>query len=294
MEENIVDVWMQHPCKKFMTEEMFESLFRWNRIDPKVFQDEHYPLYRPDFTLKSMDKSGIEKGLICAWYGPKGPMITNEQVLELCRAHPTRFAGVASADIRDPVKAVRQIRHYVKDCGFVAVRILPWLWEKCPSDRLFYPIYAECVQLGVPLCLQVGQTGPLRSSEMGRPIPYLERVALDFPDLVIVGGHIGDPWVREMIYLCTKFPNIYIDTSAYKPSRYPSELVAYMRGRGSKKVLFGSNYPMLDHQSILAQLGVLKLSPKASSAFLRENAQRVFKLNNDISSRKDLKPDSHL
>jgi len=281
MDGGIIDAWMQHPCKRFMTEDMFGSLLRWNRIDPKVFESENCPLYRAESTLKSMNKAGVVKGLISAWYGPEGPLITNEQVHKLCQAHPTRFAGVASADIRDPVKAVREVRHWVKDCGFVGVRILPWLWEKFPSDRLFYPLYTECVELGVPICLQVGHTGPLRSSEMGRPIPYLERVALDFPELVIVGGHIGDPWVREMIYLCTKFPNVYIDTSAYKPSRYPHELVEYMRGRGRKKVLFGSNYPMLNHDSIVSQLDLLKLESNARNYFLRENAQRVFKLGDE-------------
>ena len=87
------------------------------------------------------------------------------------KAHPNRFYGIASADIRNPVKAVKEIRKCILEYGFVGVRILPWLWEKFPDDRLFYPIYTECVNLGVPLCLQVGHTGPLRPSEFGKPIP---------------------------------------------------------------------------------------------------------------------------
>ncbi|HET7014867.1 MAG TPA: amidohydrolase family protein [Streptosporangiaceae bacterium] len=67
-------------------------------------------------------------------------------------------------------------------------------------------LYAECVELGIPFCLQVGHTGPLRSSEPGRPISYLDNVALEFPELIIVGGHIGFPWTAEMISLATKYP----------------------------------------------------------------------------------------
>ncbi|CAE7025308.1 unnamed protein product [Symbiodinium sp. CCMP2456] len=99
----------------------------------------------------------------------------------------------------------------------------------------------------------------MRPSDMGRPIPYLEQVLLDFPDLVVVAGHIGAPWLDEMLFLAGKFPNLYIDTSAYLPSRYPHALVEYMRGRGAKRVLYGSNYPMIQHQAIQQQLTNLNL-----------------------------------
>jgi len=82
----------------------------------------------------------------------------------------------------------------------------------------------------VPFCLQVGHTGPLMSSEFGRPIPYLEHVLLEFPDLVVVGGHIGAPWTQEIISLATKFPNLYIDTSAYKAKRYPADFDGIIAG----------------------------------------------------------------
>lgn len=216
---------------------------------------------------------------------PQGALITNSEVLAVCRAHPERFCGVASADIRDPVAAVREIRRCVTDEGFVAVRVLPWLWGRYATDALFYPIYAECVQLGVPLCLQVGQTGPLRPSEFGKPIPYLEQILLDFPDLTVVGGHIGDPWTREMIFLCGKFPNLFIDTSAYTPQRYPTELVEFMKSRrGRRRVMYGSNFPMIQHATIHGELEGLGLDAEGLELFLRGNAARVFKLSH-VASR---------
>jgi predicted TIM-barrel fold metal-dependent hydrolase len=113
-------------------------------------------------------------------------------------------------------------------------------------DRGYYSLYAACVDLGVPFFTQVGHTGPLRPSKTGRPIPYVDQFALDFPELVIVAGHIGYPWIEEMIAVARKREHVYIDTSAYTARRYPRELVAYMQSRGGRqKVLFGSNYPML-------------------------------------------------
>lgn len=273
-----VDAWMQHPTKRFMTDDIFTSLLRWNRLDPAQFQQGEHPIYSTQMSLSSMESGLVEAGLISAWYSPQGPMISNEDVRNACEAHPGRFFGVASGDIRDPVRCVQEIRNFVKNHGFVAVRILPWLWQKYANDPLFYPIYTACVELGVPLCLQVGQTGPMRPSDMGRPIPYLEQVLLDFPDLVVVAGHIGAPWLDEMLFLAGKFPNLYIDTSAYLPSRYPHALVEYMRGRGAKRVLYGSNYPMIQHQAIQQQLTNLNLEDDKMRLFLRENAHRVFRL----------------
>lgn len=146
------------------------------------------------------------------------------------------------------------------------------------NDRRYYPLYVSCVELDVPFCTQVGHTGPLRTSETGRPIPYLDDVALDFPELVIVGGHIGYPWTEEMIALARKYPNVYIDTSAYTTRRYPDELVEYLRGRGRKKVLFGTNFPMITAERALADFASLDLDEEATSLFLGVNAKRVFKL----------------
>jgi len=116
-------------------------------------------------------------------------------------------------------------------------------------------------------------------SEPGRPIPYLDDVAREFPDLKIVGGHIGYPWTNEMIALATKYPNVYIDTSAYTIKRYPQELVTFLTTNGKKKVLFGSNYPMLTPAQCLQGLDKLFLDDTTKSLFLHDNAVKVFNIN---------------
>ncbi len=149
------------------------------------------------------------------------------------------------------------------------------LWKLPPTDRLFYPVYAACCDLGVPFCTQIGHTGPLMPSEVGRPI-YLDRVALDFPELVIVAGHIGYPWTDEAVAVATKHANVYIDTSAWTVRRYPAPLVDWLRANGARKVLFGSNYPMIAPAKALEGLDDLDLSPETRALFLGGNAQRVY------------------
>jgi uncharacterized protein len=224
-----------------------------------------------------MDAAGVDKAILSAWHGPQGALISNDEVAAHVEAHPDRFAGLASVDIAKPMAAVRELRHRVTEQGFKGLRVLPWLWETPPTDRRLYPLYAACVELGVPFCTQVGHTGPLRPSEVGRPIPYIDQVAIDFPELVIVGGHIGYPWTEEMVAVARKHANVYIDTSAYTVRRYPPELVAYARtNSGSRKVLFGSNWPMIAPARALEGLDELELADR--EAFLGGNASRVFAL----------------
>jgi uncharacterized protein len=232
----------------------------------------------PDELVAEMDAAGVDVLLLSAWHRPGGWVVSNDDVSEFTTAHPDRFAGLASVNLADPMAAVRELRRAVQELGFVGLRVVPWLWELPPDDRLYYPLYVACVELGIPFCTQVGHTGPLKPSETGRPVPYLDRVALDFPELVIVGGHIGYPWTNEMIGVVWKHDNVYLDTSAYLPRYYPAELVHFMNTYGQGKVMFGTNWPQLRHDRALAQLDGLGLTDAAREEFLGGAAARVFKL----------------
>jgi predicted TIM-barrel fold metal-dependent hydrolase len=227
-----------------------------------------------------MDAAGVDFGLLSAWTAPhQPPLISNEEVAGWVAEHPSRFAGLAAVNLNKPMEAVRELRRCVSDLGFRGLRVVPWLWEAPPTDRRYYPLYAACVELGVPFFTQVGHTGPLRPSETGRPIPYIDQVAIDFPELVIVGGHIGYPWTEEMIAVCRKHENVFIDTSAYLPSRYPRELLRYMAERsGRHKVLFGTNFPMVGHAQALGGVGELGLDNEVRELFLHGNAERLLRL----------------
>lgn len=268
----IIDAWAQHPTLRHSQDPVFESLRRWTKAPVPA---EPMPL---SDTLAAMDAAGVAKSLICAWEAPRRTMISNDEVAGFVAEAPDRLVGVGSVDISRPMGAVREVRRCVQQLGFVAIRVLPWLWELPPTDRRFYPVYAACCELSVPFCTQIGHTGPLMPSEVGRPI-YLDQVALDFPELKIVGGHIGYPWTDEAIAVATKHDNVFIDTSAYTVRRYPLALVEFMRSHGRHKVLFGTNWPMIAPTKALDGLDTLGLDDEARRCFLADNARRVFALN---------------
>lgn len=270
---DVVDAWAQHPTPRHIGDPVFESLRRWTRSD-----NAEPPADLPvSMTLNAMDEGGVSTALISAWYAPKNIMISNDEVASFVAQSEGRLVGVGSVDISRPMEAVSEVRRCVRELGFKAIRVLPWLWEIPPTDRRFYPVYVACCDLGVPFCTQIGHTGPLMPSEVGRPV-YLDQVALDFPDLTIVGGHIGYPWTDEAIAVATKHENFFIDTSAYTVRRYPPQLVDYMKSHGKKKVLFGTNFPMISPARALDGLGELGLSNEVRSLFLADNARRVFGL----------------
>ncbi len=248
---------------------MFDSLRRWTKTPAPAAE---LPV---SATLACMDEASVDRMLISAWVGPRSVMISNDEVAGFVAQAPNRLTGIGSADISRPMDAVREARRCVEKLGFKGMRVLPWLWEAPPTDRRFYPLFAACVELGVPFCTQIGHTGPLMPSEPGRPL-YLDQVALDFPELIIVAGHIGYPWTDEAIAVATKHENVYLDTSAYTTRRYPAALVEFMRGHGRGKVLFGSNYPMITPAKALEGLDDLRLDEESKRLFLGRNASRVF------------------
>lgn len=226
-----------------------------------------------------MDAAGIERICLTTWARPGKYVTTNDRIREFVAEYPDRIVGVASVNLENPVEAVRELDRAVRELGFKALRVIPWLWNRPPNDKLYYPLYVKCIELDIPFCTQVGHTGPLMPSEPGRPIPYLDEVALTFPELRILGGHIGYPWTDEMIALAWKHEHVYIDTSAYLPKYYPPQLLHFMNSYGQDKVLFGTNFPMLALEKCAAQARELPLKPEAKMKFLRENARRVYKLD---------------
>ena len=267
----IIDAWGQHPTLRHGQDPIFDSLRRWTKTAAPA---EQLPVAA---TIKLLDEGRVDRMLSSAWYAPRNVMISNDEVAGFVAQSGGRLVGVGGCDIAQPMVAVREIRRAVEQLKFKAIRVLPWLWEVPPIDRRFYPVYAACCELGVPFCTQIGHTGPLMPSEVGRPI-YLDQVALDFPELKIVAGHIGYPWTEEAIAVATKHENVFIDTSAYTVKRYPPALADYMRGHGRSKVMFGTNYPMITPAKALEGLETLGLDAEAKAMFLGGNAQRVFRL----------------
>ncbi len=166
------------------------------------------------------------------------------------------------------------------DPNLVGVHITPSPWGLPPNDRWYYPLYAKCSELRLALFAYVGMPGPLWPMGPNDPV-HLDDVALAFPDLTIIAHHIGDPWTDMAVRLAARHPNFYICTSAWVPKAYPPALMAFMAGRwhgtpGCEKVVFASDYPLLDLQRTVRSARALALPDAGLASILHGNAQRLF------------------
>lgn len=270
----IIDAWAQ-PARRDAFEKLPEvaRLFKQSGSSHLIENG-----LTPAQIVAEMDRAGIRTLMLSAWHRPGISIYSNDLIAEMIAEFPDRFVGVAAVNLEKPVEAVRELDRAVKQFGFKALRVIPWLWKLPPNDKLYFPLYVKCIELDIPFCTQVGHTGPLMPSETGRPVPYLDEVALVFPELKIVAGHIGHPWTDEMIGVAWKHENVYIDTSAYLPRYYPPQLLHYLKTYGQDKVMFGTNFPMLSLEKCVQQVNELGLADDVKAKFLFENAQRVFKL----------------
>lgn len=240
-----------------------------------------------DEMLRRMDAAGIEKSfLVAAKCGPVGPTacyrLPPEMVAGAVAAHPDRFLGLIGVDPTEGMAGVREMEHAITELGFVGAHSYPHWFEIAPNHARYYPFYAKCVELDVPIQLQVGQsmiydpTYPRRS--VGQPIT-LDDVACDFPELKLIGIHVGIPWTEEMIAMAWKHKNVYIASDAHSPKYWPEAFKHYIRSYGQDKVLFGTDFPVLDFERTRTEIEALDLPEGAKRKFLRDNALRVYGLD---------------
>lgn len=220
--------------------------------------------------LAQMDAAGVERAIITMDGGDPGP------VHEIARAFPGKFLCAAVVDPHAGIAALRQIDRLARDHDLRLVRLIPFLVNRPPNDKVYYPIYAKCIELGIPVSVNTGIPGPPMPAEPQRPL-YLDEVCLFWPDLVLVMAHGADPWWGEAIRLMLKYPNLYMMTSAYAPKYLPDELLRFMNTRGREKVMFASDHPVLSFERCLSEAEALPLREGVLDAYLRGNALRVFR-----------------
>lgn len=236
--------------------------------------------------LRDMDAAGIERAFLIATKTgrlglPGSWHLPYEMIAEAVRRFPKRFYGLAGLDPTEGMAGVRALEHAIRDLGFIGAHFYPHWFELAPDHAKWYPFYAKCVELDVPVQLQVGQSliyaPEQRLRSVGRPIA-LDAVACDFPELKLIGIHVGIPWTDEMIAMAWKHPNVYIGCDAHSPKYWPAAFVQYLNTYGQDKVLFGTDYPVLDFGRTREEIEALGLREEPKRKLLRDNALRVYKL----------------
>jgi uncharacterized protein len=184
-----------------------------------------------------------------------GLWVPNEVIADYVRQHPDKMVGWASVDPTQP-GYMEEFERCIHDLGLKGLKLGPVYQHFDPMDRQFWPLFALCEKLDLPIMWHQGTTFPSRAKlKWGLPL-QLEDIAMDFPDLRMIIAHLGHPWEEDLIALVRKCPNVYTDISAvhYRPWRYWQAMASAMEYGITHKILLGSDFPSGTIDNVIAGL----------------------------------------
>jgi len=231
----------------------------------------------PQF-VRQMDEAGIEWGAVFAGDADKTAAVV--------RQFPDRFTGTVILNPHDGMKAVRELERSVKELGLKCFYASPFRFGIRANDRRFYPLYAKAAELNIPV--QIYATMTYRTDypmDIGRPL-YVDHVAMDFPELKIVAGLGGWPWVPEVIGLARRHQNLYISTAAHRPKYFATPgsgwemLMQYGNTLLQDRIVFASSWftYSLPIKQVVEEMMALPLKDSVKEKWLYHNSRRLFGL----------------
>jgi uncharacterized protein len=242
-----------------------------------------------DDMMAALDAAGIERTLITGFDERTSVGMTwvaNEPIADFAARHPDRFIPFAGIDVLSGMAGVRAVDHWIRERGFKGVSLRPFMIGLPADDRHYYPIYAKCADLGVPVSIHSSANWSTeRRNNLGHP-EHLEQVAMDFPELTIIMSHGGYPWVLEAVLAVWKHPNLYMELAAHRPKYFGEPgtgwepLLRFGQTTIADKVLFGTGSFLLGRPPVdlVREFRGLPVRPAVMEQWLYGNAARVLKL----------------
>jgi predicted TIM-barrel fold metal-dependent hydrolase len=236
--------------------------------------------------VAAIDAAGITRTLITGFDERSTAgrtFVPNELVAPIAARHPDRFIPFAGVDIMKGGDALRELEHWVRERGFRGLSLRPFMIGLPADDRHYYPFYAKCVELGIPLSIHTSANWTsVAINDLGHP-RHLDPVARDFPELRIIVSHGGYPWVLEAVLLAWKYEHVYLELGAHRP-KYIGEpgtgwepLLRFGQSTIADKVLWGSGWFLLQRApaDLVAEFRALPVKPAVMERWLGGNADRL-------------------
>lgn len=222
--------------------------------------------------LNKMDQASVAHALITIDAEDPKPWL-----LDFTRQRPDRFSLCPFVRVENGISAVWALRDLAQSEKVAMARVMPSLVGQPPTHRTFYPLFAKCAELELPVSVFTGIPGPAFDAASQDPL-HLDIVCRDFPMLTIIMTHGADPWWNTAIRLMLKYPNLYLTTSAWLGRYLPSSLIDYMNTRGQAKIMWASDDPVIDMKRSIDDAKAIELRPGVRERFLYENAKAVLRL----------------
>ena len=267
------------------------SIFQKRDVSLEEYREMALSMAMDDEAIAGMlDAAKIKKSVITGFDEASTAgktFVANEAVAAIAERLPERFIPFCGADIMRGTDAVSEVDHWIKERGFRGLSLRPFAIGLPPTDRHYYPFYAKCVELGVPLSIHASANWTRnRPSDLGHP-RHFDQVACDFPDLTMILSHAGYPWVLEACLVAWKHPNVYLELGAHRPKYFAAPgagweaLMRYGQSTIQDKVLYGTGAFLINRppQELLAEFHELPIKPEIKKKWLYDNATRLLGLD---------------
>jgi len=215
------------------------------------------------------------------------PAFSNDKLAQIIKNHPDVYiGGFAGIDPWKGEMAIKEAERCIKELGFIGLKFQQTVQAFFPNDRRFYPLWEKCVELKAPVQFHTGVTGVGGGLPGGmgihlkytQPIPYLDDLAADFPDLTIIACHPSWPWQEEMLAVLQHKANVYNELSGWSPKYFSESLKREINGRLQDKFMFGSDYPAISHERLFKDWEAGGFKDEVLEKIFIKNAQRVLNL----------------
>lgn len=213
----------------------------------------------------------------------------HEEIILFLEHYPDLFIGFAGVDPHKGMEALYQLEHLVKNHGFTGAAIDPMYAQIRSNHERYYPIYAKCCELDIPIIITTGlsPSSPGVTMDSAAPI-YIDAVARDFPALQIILSHGGYPWVAETIGLAIRNPNVYLELSECEKQPLSSAYMEAANGPLKEKILFASAHPFFSYQDGIALYQTLPFTEEVREQIMWKNAARLLKIKETKESNADI------
>lgn len=231
--------------------------------------------------VAELDRHNIEWAVVTGrdcetTYGSKS---NNDSVIEFVKAFPNKFIGFIGLDPHKGMRAIYELRASVGDLGMRGAAVDPYLAQIYANDAKYYPIYAKCCELDIPIIFTTGPATLVPNAIIDHVAPrYIDIVARDFPELKIIISHGGYPWVNEAITVAQRNRNVYIDLSEYEFSPMAEAYVEAANTMIADKILYASAHPFVDFKVALKNYERLPFNPDVREKIMYSNAAQLLGL----------------
>jgi len=230
--------------------------------------------------LADMDQAGIDMTVIVAvdaetTYHYKIP---NELIAQIVKQYPNRFVGFASVDPHKGLLAVDEVVRSFEQLGLSGLKFIPHLIEMPPNDPRMYPILEKAQELQMPVLFHTGTHFHAGTRlKYCRP-EYLDDIAIDFPELVIIAAHFGFPWFYEAMAVVQKNRNVCFNIAGWAPKYIPEYVIKMINGPLADRALLGSDFPLISRVRIMKELKDI-ICEESMKKMISTNPCRVLKIS---------------